>query len=86
MQPLSRSPQRRVLWFYMMTLGVGKGKDGGKLGGWERDYDTPQLHFYLETFSQVFLAGHAFCFTDEQGLALFVSPAPLDDDEETDLN
>lgn len=50
----------------MMTLGVGKGKDGGKLGGWDRDDDTPQLHFYLETLEKVFLAGHAFRFTDEQ--------------------
>lgn len=60
----------------MMTLGVGKGKDGGKQGGWDRDDDTPQLHFYLETLEKVFLAGHAFRFTDEQDYP-FWSPLPL---------
>lgn len=67
-------------------LGCGKRKRWREARGWERDYDTPQLHFYLQTFSKVFLAGHAFRFIDEQDLALFISPAPLDNDEETDLN
>lgn len=49
----------------MMTLGVGKGKDGGKLGGWDRDDDMPQLNFYLETLEKVFWAGPAFWVTDE---------------------
>lgn len=69
----------------MMTLGVGKGKDGGKQGGWDRDDDTPQLHFDLETLQKVFLAGHA-CLYRWARLALSVSPPPLGNDEDTGWN
>lgn len=47
-------------------LGCGKRKRWREAGGWDRDDDKPQLHFYLETLEKVFLAGHAFRFTDEQ--------------------
>lgn len=47
-------------------LGCGKRKRWREAGGWDRDDDTPQLHFYLETLEKVFLAGHAFRLTDEQ--------------------
>lgn len=48
-------------------LGCGKRKRWREAGGWDRDDDTPQLHFYLETLEKVFVAGHAFRFTHEQG-------------------
>lgn len=68
-------------------LGCGKRKRWREAGvGGDRDDDTPQLHFYLETLEKVFLSGHEFCFTDEQNYPFWYSPAPLDNDEETDVN
>lgn len=72
----------------MMTLGVGKGKDGGKRAGGggevggtgDREDDTPQLHFYLETLGKVFLARPAFLHYTGERLVLLMSPPPFPGD------
>lgn len=75
-EPLGPVPAKGSALVLHDDLGCGKRKRWREAGGWDRDDDTPQLHFYLETLEKVFLAGHAFHFTNEQDES-FRYPLPL---------
>lgn len=74
-------------------LGCGKRKRWREAGGrvrWggrgDREDDTPQLHFYLETLGKVFLAEPAFLHYTGERLVLLMSPPPFPGDEVTGFN